>query len=70
MGRELLVGAHMSIAGGIHLAFDRGLSAGCRTLQVFLKNSTHWQGKALAEADRLLLQGGGSPQRHPARTGS
>jgi deoxyribonuclease-4 len=56
VGRELLVGAHMSIAGGIHLAFDRGLSAGCRTLQVFLKNSTQWQGKALAEADRLLYK--------------
>lgn len=56
MGHELLVGAHMSIAGGIHLAFDRGLKAGCRTLQLFLKNGTQWNGKALAESDRLLYR--------------
>jgi deoxyribonuclease IV len=56
MGQELLVGAHMSIAGGMHLAFERGVRAGCLTLQLFLKNSTQWKGKALAEADRLLFR--------------
>jgi deoxyribonuclease IV len=56
MGHELLVGAHMSIAGGMHLAFERGVRAGCLTLQLFLKNSTQWKGKALAEADRLLFR--------------
>ena len=56
MGHELLVGAHMSIAGGIHLAFDRGLRAGCLTLQLFLKNSTQWKGKTLVEPDLLLFK--------------
>lgn len=56
MGQELLIGAHMSIAGGIHLAFDRGRRAGCRTLQVFLKNNTQWKSKILLESDRLLFQ--------------
>ncbi len=56
MGHELLVGAHMSIAGGIHLAFDRGLRAGCLTIQLFLKNSTQWKGKTIAEPDRLLFK--------------
>lgn len=56
MGHELLVGAHMSIAGGIHLAFDRAMRAGCLALQVFLKNSTQWKGKALAEPARLLFK--------------
>lgn len=56
MGHELLIGAHMSIAGGIHLAFDRGLRAGCLTLQLFLKNSTQWKGKTLGEPDRLLFK--------------
>jgi deoxyribonuclease-4 len=56
VGHELLVGAHMSIAGGIHLAFDRGMRAGCLTLQVFLKNSTQWKGKALVDPDRLLFK--------------
>ena len=54
MSRELLVGAHMSIAGGIHHAFERGRQAGCRTLQVFLKNSNQWRGKALTDEDRRL----------------
>lgn len=56
MGHELLVGAHMSIAGGMHLAFDRGLRAGCVTLQLFLKNNTRWKGKPLAEPDLLLFR--------------
>jgi deoxyribonuclease-4 len=52
MSRELLVGAHMSIAGGIHNAFARAQQAGCKTLQVFLKSSNQWKGKILTEEDR------------------
>ncbi len=54
MTRELLVGAHMSIAGGIHNAFADGERAGCKTLQIFLKNSNQWKGKPLTEEDRKL----------------
>jgi deoxyribonuclease-4 len=54
MSGELLVGAHMSIAGGIHLAFERGLRAGCRTLQIFLKSSNQWKAKPLTEKDKRL----------------
>ncbi len=54
MKRELLVGAHMSIAGGIHRAFQRGEEAGCRTIQIFLKNSNQWRGKLLRPEDREL----------------
>lgn len=54
MSGELLTGAHMSIAGGIHLAFERGLRVGCRTLQVFLKSSNQWNAKPLTEDDRRL----------------
>ncbi len=50
------MGAHMSIAGGIHRAFDRGRDAGCRTIQVFLKNSTQWRARQLVEEDRLLYR--------------
>src|SRR6266536_2679256 len=52
MSRELLVGAHMSIAGGIHNAFAEGEKAGCRTIQIFLKNSNQWKGKVLTPEDR------------------
>lgn len=56
MPRELLIGAHMSIAGGIHNAFADAERAGCRTLQIFLKNSNQWKGKALTEEDRALYR--------------
>jgi deoxyribonuclease IV len=56
MKRDLLIGAHMSIEGGIYKAFERGHLAGCRTLQIFLKNSNRWKAKALSEDDRLLYR--------------
>jgi len=46
----------MSIAGGLHKAFDRGLQARCNTIQIFLKNSNQWKAKALSEEDRVLFQ--------------
>ena len=55
MGR-LLAGAHMSIAGGIHRAFERGARASCRTIQVFLKNSNRWEAKPLTDRDRVLFR--------------
>jgi len=53
---EILAGAHMSIAGGIHKAFERGMRAHCRTIQIFLKNSNQWKAKLLTEEDRSLFQ--------------
>jgi deoxyribonuclease-4 len=52
-GKEefLLLGAHMSIAGGVHTAFERGASIGCTTMQVFVKNNNQWFGKPLTEND-------------------
>ncbi len=50
--RELLVGAHMSIAGGIHNAFAHAERAGCKALQIFLKSSNQWRGRPLTEEDR------------------
>jgi len=41
-----LLGAHMSIAGGIHRALERGASIGCSTVQVFLKSNMQWTGRA------------------------
>ena len=48
---EPLIGAHESIAGGVHTAFERAVRAGCRTLQVFTKNSNQWKSKPLSDAD-------------------
>ena len=51
MKGDLLLGAHMSVSGGIHRAFERGSSIGCTTMQVFTKNSNQWEGKPLGEED-------------------
>ncbi len=66
VNRELLIGAHMSIAGGIYRALERGREAGCRTIQIFLKNSNQWKGKPLDEEDRTLyLEAGERTRIHP-----
>jgi len=38
-----LLGAHMSIAGGLHLAFDRIQEVQGESLQIFLSNQRQWQ---------------------------
>ena len=48
---EPLIGAHESIAGGIHLAFNRAESVGCKALQVFTKNASQWRSKPLTDED-------------------
>jgi len=37
----------MSIAGGLDRAIERGQSLGCRTIQIFTKNSNQWKSKPL-----------------------
>ena len=44
-----LLGAHMSIAGGVEQAILRGHSIGCQTIQLFTKNNNQWQGKPLTD---------------------
>ncbi len=46
-----LIGAHMSIAGGVHTAFDRAIQIGCATMQVFTKNNNQWYAKPLKDDD-------------------
>lgn len=47
----MLLGAHMSVSGGLHLAFERGVAAGCQTMQIFTKNERQWKGKPLGEVE-------------------
>jgi deoxyribonuclease-4 len=51
------LGAHMSIAGGLHNAIDRGLKAGCGVIQIFTQNANQWRGKAVSEEDAALFRG-------------
>jgi len=43
------IGAHMSIAGGLHLALERGREVGCGAVQIFLKNQRRWAGPPLRD---------------------
>jgi deoxyribonuclease-4 len=45
------LGAHESIAGGIHRAFERAQSVGCQTVQLFVKSNRRWAVKPLATED-------------------
>ena len=45
------LGAHESIAGGLYKAFDRAQSAGCETMQIFVKPNRRWAVKPLTEED-------------------
>jgi deoxyribonuclease-4 len=44
-----LIGAHVSIAGGVAGAFSRGEEAGCATMQIFTRNQTQWKAPPLPE---------------------
>jgi len=41
----MLLGAHMSVAGGVSKAFERAASIDINTMQVFTKNQNRWQQK-------------------------
>jgi deoxyribonuclease-4 len=38
----ILVGAHMSIAGGVNMAIERARSINCTAMQMFVKNNMQW----------------------------
>lgn len=43
----VLLGAHMSIAGGVSKAFERAQSIDCTCMQIFTRNQNQWQSKPL-----------------------
>ncbi len=47
----MLVGAHMSIAGGVYNAITRGQGCGCDTIQIFSKSNNQWRAKELTDED-------------------
>lgn len=46
----LMVGSHMSIAGGVDKAPARAASVGCTAVQIFVKNNNRWEGPPIAPA--------------------
>ena len=53
MTNHPLIGAHMSTAGGVHIAFARGASIGCTTMQVFVKNNNQWRARPFTHEEVL-----------------
>lgn len=41
----MLLGAHMSVSGGLSTAFERAQSIGINTMQIFTKNQNRWEQK-------------------------
>jgi len=46
-----LLGAHMSISGGVYRALERGQEVGCSVVQIFLKNQLQWAAAPYTEDD-------------------
>ena len=51
MTKNVLLGAHMSIQGGVHTAIERACSLECRAMQMFVKNNMQWFARPLAREE-------------------
>ena len=49
------LGAHESVAGGLHLAFDHIRSVGGEALQIFTRNQRQWKPKPVSEEEQILF---------------
>jgi deoxyribonuclease-4 len=49
--RSHALGVHVSVAGGVATAFDRGAALDLASIQLFTRNSNQWKAKPLAPAD-------------------
>jgi deoxyribonuclease-4 len=51
----ILLGAHMSIAGGVKMAIERALSIDCTAMQMFVKNNMQWFARPLTRDEIALF---------------
>lgn len=58
-----LIGAHVSIAGGIHRAIDTGIELGCTAIQIFTHSNRQWSFKPIQQeaADLFIKEQKNSP---------
>jgi deoxyribonuclease-4 len=47
MTKKILLGAHMSIRGGVSMAIERARSIHCTAMQIFVKNNMQWFARPL-----------------------
>src|SRR5215475_16088374 len=48
---QIVLGAHMSIRGGVSMAIERARSIRCTAMQVFVKNNMQWFARALTREE-------------------
>src|SRR5215471_10164254 len=48
---QVVLGAHMSIRGGVSMAIERARSIRCTAMQVFVKNNMQWFARALTSEE-------------------
>ena len=48
---QMLLGAHMSISGGVSMAIERARSIDCTAMQIFVKNNMQWFARPLSRAE-------------------
>lgn len=54
--KKLLLGAHLSIAGGYEQALIKGEQIGCTALQIFTKSNRQWASKPITAQQALLFK--------------
>ncbi|HMH46994.1 MAG TPA: deoxyribonuclease IV [Solirubrobacteraceae bacterium] len=52
----MLIGAHVSPAGGLPKAIDRGVERGCRAIQIFNQSPRQWKPTAYREEDIVAFR--------------
>jgi deoxyribonuclease-4 len=53
---HVLLGAHMSVAGGYYKALERGSSIECTAIQLFTKSNRQWYAKKITPEEALRFQ--------------
>src|SRR5205809_3063418 len=48
---QIVLGAHMSIRGGVSMAIERARSIRCTAMQIFVKNNMQWFARPLTRAE-------------------
>jgi deoxyribonuclease-4 len=51
LNSQILLGAHMSIRGGVSMAIERACSIRCTAMQIFVKNTLQWFARPLTRGE-------------------
>src|SRR5262245_28384760 len=62
----MLLGAHESVAGGLHRAFDRCARDGCEAVQIWVRSSRAWAARPLGPEDISAFRAAHARHRVPA----